>query len=592
MGSFFIELSFVMILTFIISFIANKLKQPLLIGYIFTGIIAGPFFFNILSDTQGYETFSHIGIALLLFIVGLHLNLKLIKEVGAISLITGLGQVFFTSTIGFTIAHFLGFNLMASLIISIALTFSSTIIIVKLLTDKNDLDKLYGKISMGFLIVQDFVAVFILMILSSFLTIDGMATNTYFEIFKTIAIGLIAITSTYVLAHYFLPKFLDKIAKSSELLFIFVISWAFGISSIFYYFGFSIEVGALLAGIALASSPYQFEISSRIRPLRDFFIVMFFILLGSQMIPITAGFEVLGLQEKLAYLVGSIMPLLTPAIIFSIFILVGNPIIVLFLMVFLGYSSRTGFLAGLTVAQISEFSLILALMSQKAGFLTPDEVSMITFIGIITITASTYLILHGERLYKKFAPILRKLDKNLSREKEILETVESNYEILVFGYDRIGYSLLKSIDKLKKKYLVIDYDPEVIKKLKQKGVNCIYGDAGDVNFISEFNFKSVKLLISTIPDYEINMTIFKEFKKINTTASVILTSAEIETALDLYELGVDYVILPNYLGGHYVSTLIETYEGNFQNFLKEKIQHINELKERKIFKSSEGKVIK
>ena len=582
MDGFFFELSIVMALVLLVSFFMNKIKQPLLIGYIFTGLIAGPLFLNILSSTKGYETFSHIGIALLLFIVGLHLNLKLIKEVGIVSLVTGVGQVVFTSIVGFIISYFLGFSIVSSMLIAVCLTFSSTIIIVKLLSDKKDIDTLYGKISMGFLIVQDLIAVIMLMAISAFLIpSDGSSISLMF--LKTTITILIALVLTYILAKFVLPKLLKSIAKSTELLFIFVISWCLGVAAFFDYLGFSLEVGALLAGVALASSSYQFEISSKIRPLRDFFIVMFFILLGSQMVPPIEGIEEVGYIEKLGLIGDAFSPIILPALVLSLFVLVGNPLIVLILMSILGYSSRTGFLAGLTVAQISEFGLILAMLGVQAGFLSMQELAMITLVGIITITGSTYMILNGNYLYNKFEPILKKFEKKKTKESNYSKLQNKHYETLIFGYDRIGYSLLKSLDKLQKSYLVIDYDPEVIRKLKAKKINCLYGDASNIDFLEDFKFEESKLVISTIPDYEINTVLLATIREKNKKNNVILTSNNIDDALDLYKQGADYVILPHFLGGNYVSTLIENNYEDFSEILKEKIKHINDLKERKSF---------
>jgi Kef-type K+ transport system membrane component KefB/Trk K+ transport system NAD-binding subunit len=578
MAEFFIELAIVMVLVLVISLIMNKIKQPLLIGYILTGILAGPLFLDILSSNENYQAFAHIGVSLLLFIVGLNLNLKLIKEVGLISLVTGVGQVLFTSIIGFGIGYMLGFGIINSIIIAIALTFSSTIIIVKLLSDKKDLETLYGKISMGFLIVQDLIAIIILMIISSL--ISSKSESLTLKLFETLIFAIVSIIITIILSKWILPKFLEKIAKKTEVLFIFIISWALAIPALFQYFGFSLEIGALLAGIALASSPYQFEISARIKPLRDFFIVMFFILLGSQMIPINDSSVTNSFADKINIIGETFSPILLPAIVFSLFVLIGNPLIVLILMTKLGYSSRTGFLAGLTVAQISEFSLILSMLAKDAGILTTTEVSMVTLIGIITITGSTYLILNGEKIFKIFEKTLRKLEKVNTKEKSNIVHNEK-YEVLIFGYDRIGYSILNSIKKLGKSYLVIDHNPQIINDLKNRKINCIYGDASDIEFISNFNLKDVKLFISTIPNFEINLLLLENLRKINNTATVILTSNNIDNAMELYKEGADYVILPHFLGGDYVSSMIENYDGNLQELLREKVKHINELKKRK-----------
>lgn len=580
MAFFFTELSIVMVVVLLVSLVMRKIKQPLLIGYIIAGLVAGPLFFNFLTDGSSYEAFAHIGVAFLLFIVGLSLNVSLIREVGIISLITGIGQVVFTSLFGFLTGLMLGFSVLSSLIIAIGLTFSSTIIIIKLLSDKKDLDSLYGKIALGFLLVQDFVAVILLMFVGSLLTVQG-DVNLGFVVLKTVLFGLFSVILTVVLAKYIVPRFMKSIANSQELLFIFVIAWVFGFATLFNLLGFSLEIGALLAGISLASSPYVHEITAKVKPLRDFFIVMFFILLGSQMIPeVPPGVSVDTFGEKIDFVVDSVGDLIGPALIFSIFVLVGNPLIVFALMSFLGYSSRTGFLAGLTVAQISEFSLILGIMAQQAGLISSEEIAMLTFVGIITITASTYLIMNGNKIYHFLSPVLKQFERK--RLKDAKKGVrDKKCEILIFGANRIGYSILKSIQHGKQSYLVVDNDPNIVEKLNEKHIHTVFGDVSNVEFLEEFKLKEVKLLISTIPDKETNLLILETVRSENKNAQIILTASHVDNALELYERGADYVILPHFLGGEYVAQLIGKMDVNVNHLLNEKIKHINELKDRK-----------
>ncbi|MDN5327870.1 MAG: hypothetical protein PWP03_508 [Candidatus Woesearchaeota archaeon] len=315
----FIELSKILFITLITTGIIKLLKQPEIIGYILSGIIAGPVFLNIINSTETLATFSQIGIALLLFFVGLNLNPKTIKEVGKISLITGIGQVVFTSGVGFLILKLLGFNTITSIYVAIALSFSSTIVIMKLITDKRELDSLYARISIGFLIVQDFIAIFILLIISSL----GNKISLGYMLLETVLKGLAGIVLLFLLSIYVLPKITKVIAKSQEFLLLFSITWCFLVATLFHYLNFSIEVGALLAGMALSMSPYHFEISSRMKPLRDFFLVLFFIVLGSQMT------------------FSNILNYFWIIIGLSLFVLIGNPIIVMVLMGLLGYTKDT-----------------------------------------------------------------------------------------------------------------------------------------------------------------------------------------------------------------------------------------------------------
>ena len=530
-------------------------KQPLIIGYIISGILIGPLFLNFALSGETLSTFSQIGVAFLLFIVGLHLNPKVVKEVGKISVITGVGQVIFTSLIGYFICLLLGFSNITSIYIAIALTFSSTIIIMKLLSDKEALDKLYGRISIGFLLVQDLIAIIILIVVSSF----SGGTNSWNFILMLLIKGIGAFSLLFVFSYYVLPKLNSFFEKSQEFLFVFAIAWGFGLSALFLYIGFSIEVGALMAGILLSMFPYSYEVSSRLRPLRDFFIISFFIVLGSQMI------------------FADMQSMVFPAIILSLFILLGNPLIVIFLMGRLGYSKSTGFMAGLTVAQISEFSLILIALGVKVGHLSNEILSFVAIVGLITIAGSTYLMIYSDKIYPYFSKYLSIFERKKIKEKNISE---KNYEYVLFGENRIGFSIMKSFMNMKKNYLVVDFNPERVKKLCSKGVSCIYGDVSNVEFLDELKLHKAKLIVSTIPEKDVNLTLLNLIHKRNKEGILIVTARHISDAFDLYKAGADYVILPHFLGGEYTAKIIEKAKENKKIYREEKEKQIKELKER------------
>jgi len=415
-----------------------------------------------------------------------------------------------------------------------------------------------------------------LMVLSGISNSEG--SDLTIQLLKTFVYGLVALLFVLLFSHFILSKLLDQIAKSQDLLFIFVISWCLGIAALFVDLGLSVEIGALLAGVALASSPYQYEISSKMKPLRDFFIVMFFILLGSQMIPASEA----AVGNTFEYIISNFTEILIPALALSFFILVIKPLIVFMILNIIGFNSKIAFSAGISLGQVSEFSLIMILIAKSLGIVTNEIVSLITLVAIITITFSTYFIMHSNRIYNKFQKFLKFLEIRRPKNNKENKTKEKN-DILVFGYDKIGYSLLKSIEKLGKKYEVVDYDPTIIKKLESHNIKCTYGDANDIDFVNEFNLEEIDILISTIAQIETNMVLLKEFKKRNKNASIILSSNKIDDALELYKEGADYVILPHFLGGDYVSTLIENYAGDISKLLNEKIKHINDLKERSSF---------
>ncbi|MFP4112342.1 MAG: cation:proton antiporter [Candidatus Woesearchaeota archaeon] len=555
----FIELSKILVITVITTGILGFLKQPAVIGYILSGIIAGPVVFNIINSTDTLTAFSHIGVALLLFLVGLNLNPKVIKEVGKISLITGLGQVIFTTSIGFFIAKALGFSNTVSLYVAIALAFSSTIVIMKLLSDKKDLESLYGKISIGFLIIQDFVAILILLVISSLnsgVNLTRMAVDTLLK-------GVGGILVLFIITIYVLPKLTKVIARSQEFLLLFSLAWCFFVASAFHYLNFSIEAGALLAGITLSMSPYHFEISSKMKPLRDFFLILFFIMLGSQMI------------------FSNILQNIGIIILLSLFVLIGNPLIVMTLMGLFGYTKRNSFLAGLTVAQISEFSLIVITMGVSVGHLTNETLSLVTAVGLITFAGSTYMILYSNKIYPAISKYLSIFERKGQKVDQRKHHNPLNHEIILFGYNRIGFDILESLKKIKKKFLIIDYDPEVITSLMNEDYDCMYGDANDSELLDELNFSNVKMVISTIPEIDTNLLIINKVKETNSKAMISVVSHQIDDAVRLYDEGATYVIMPHFLGGKHFSTMIENNRLSTNKFLKEKIAHINHLQKRK-----------
>jgi Trk K+ transport system NAD-binding subunit len=367
----------------------------------------------------------------------------------------------------------------------------------------------------------------------------------------------------FVLTLYALPPLTKLIAKSQEFLLLFSLSWCFAIATVFHYLNFSIEVGALLAGMSLSLSPYHYEISSKLKPLRDFFLILFFIMLGSQMV------------------FSNILQNAGLIIIFSLFVLIGNPIIVMTLMGLLGYTKRNSFLAGLTVAQISEFSLIVVAMGVSVGHVSNEILSIITAVGLITFAGSTYMILYSKQLYVKLSKYLTIFERKGKKVDQHKNLSDENHKIILFGYNRIGFDVLESLKKIKKKFLIIDYDPEVIAKLTQEGYDCRYGDADDSELLNEINFSKVKMVISTIPILDTNLLLINKIKEVNDKIIISVVSHQIDEAVRLYDEGATYVLMPHFLGGKHFSTMIEDNKLNVNKFLREKIAHMEHLNYRR-----------
>lgn len=540
MVSMFNELAIVFIIVFILTSLISYFKQPTLIAYILSGVILGPLFFDILSTSGYYELFSHIGVAFLLFIVGLHLNPRLIKEVGVASVITGVGQIVITIAISLLLMFLLGFNFITSIIISIGIAFSSTIVIVKILSDKKALETLSGKISLGFLLVQDFVAVIALIGIESFARFSAGAS------LQSIAISII-FTAIFgiglIYGAKYVVNFLFSNSHNSELLLLYSVSWCLGISALFNYLGFSLEIGALIAGIGLASTNMHHEISAKIKPLRDFFLIMFFIVLGSQMFSSSFMEDSLDSSQSMLELIGAeILQILPIVIPLSLLILIGNPIIVFSLLTFLRYTPRVSFNAGLAVSQISEFSLIIGLLALNQGLITNREISILTFIMLITIMISSYMYYHSDSMYKKLKPMLQKLNsstKNPNTKKHY------NYQILLTGLNPNQENHILYMHNTNYSYSVIEAEPKKIKHLQNKGIPTIRGDISNPELLQQFELSHLKAFVSFNNDDETAYLIVETIRKENPQAHIILQASDVEIANELYELGADYIIVPH-----------------------------------------------
>lgn len=550
----FIELSIIFAAATGVSWIMQRLKLPLLLGHILTGMMVGPLVFGWLSEPESMAVFSKLGITALLFIVGLSLNPLALRDVGRVSVAAGIGQILFTCTIGFLIAIAFGFAWIPALYIAIALTFSSTIIVLKILQDKRDLGKLYGRIAIGILLVQDLAATVILVLVASTAS-GGSALALLKTVIQLVALG----AGLWVMARFVLPRMTPVFAKSQEYLLLFSVAWGMGVASLFHILGFSIEVGALAAGVALATSPYHHEISAKMKLLRDFFLVMFFVILGAE----------------LAF--GNVGPLWLPIIVFSSFVLFGNPLIVISILGYMGYRRKTSFLVGLTVAQISEFSLVLILLARSLGHVDDSVVTLVTVIGLFTFAASSIVMNSSETVYKTFKRPLglfeRAAVKGEGRGKRAAEA-------LLFGFHRLGHDFLPLLEKKVGSYLVVDFDPDVISSLQARGVPCLYGDAADNELYEEFNLEKLKLLISTIPELETNLFLLTKIRKRNREALFLSIAQSAEEAMALYKEGADYVILPHYLGGSYAAVLLDKYGWRGTRVSQEREKHIKYLENR------------
>ncbi len=539
MSEIFLELTFVLILAGGIALLVSFFKQPSIIAYLVTGLLLGPLGYFQLKEHDALAGLSQIGITLLLFMVGLELDISQFKRMGKAALASGFGQVIITWILAVGLMLLLGSKLPNAMFLGIALAFSSTIIVIKLLSEKRDLESLYGKIAVSILLIQDFVAIFLLILLSTF-SQGGGDSPLWLTLIFTAAKAVVLIALILWGGKKILPKILHYIGRSDELLLVFSLAWALGLAVLVSLpiIGFSLEIGGFLAGIALANSAVHYQIGARIKSIRDFFIIIFFIVLGTE------------------FVISDFKSIIIPAIIIALFALLLKPAIIFGILTRLGYKPRTSFLTGLSLAQVSEFSLILLALGLKSGYLSQQEVSMLTLAGILSIAFSSYGILFSNSLYEKFRPILSLFERKGSREHHGDHVSYKNHIVLI-GAHRLGEHVVESLKHQTIPFVIVDFNPEMAERYSKEGVTVVCGDITDPHIQEHVNLSQAKLIISTVPDLRDNILLAEATKRPPIRTRLVITAQDESEAIELYNKGVDYVILPHYIGGIHLSKLFK-----------------------------------
>lgn len=558
MNAIFTEIGVIVIVATAFAMLARLLKQPPLFGYILAGIVLGPIGAHFIQNHELLDGLKEIGVSLLLFLIGLELDWSKTKHQLKTAATIGLIQIVGSFATGVLLA-FLGHqSIVAGMYLGFALAFSSTVIVVKLLSESRDLNSLHGRLTVGILLIQDIVAMVALVVVSGLASQSSLPVSSQLVllIVKTAAL----FTVVWVASQYVLPYFFSKLARSSELLFLASVAWCFIFTLAMARFDFPIEMGAFLAGISLAALPYNLDILARLRSLRDFFVILFFVSLGSALVLPSLPYMVLTFG-----LVG-----------LTVFV---KPFITFASLTAHGYRSRTAFLASITQGQLSEFSLILVAIGLLHHQLSPSLASSISFAAILSILISTFFYSHRNDLYHGLQGMLRLAERGRRHDHEHLtEDMESRLHehIVIFGYHRMGYHILKKLHQLHHQLLVVDFNPDIIQKLRAAEIDCVYGDVEDEEILDHIRLEHASMVVSTIPHREETLFLIEKIKKKFPAVRLIVTSHSIDDALEFYHLGADYVILPHLLGGEHVADLITQYqEHSLGKFMK---SHQEELK--------------
>ena len=529
--SIFQEVAAVLTGATIIGLIGVILRQPLIVSFIIAGLVAGSGVIGVSKSLETIDVLAEVGIALLLFMVGLKLDLKLITSLGKVAVATGLGQIVFTTIFGWLLCFVLGLDWIASLYVAVALTFSSTIIVVKLLSDKREIDSLHGRIALGFLIVQDLAVVAAMVALSAFGIGGGHGGSML-----TLAIGApVMLVVMAIFMKFVAERLVRRMGSAPELLVTFGIAWAVLIAAVAEWLGFGKELGGLIAGVSLASTSMREAIASRLSGLRDFLLLFFFVALGMKLDLSTLGAQV------------------PRAAALSAFVLIGNPLIVVAIMGWMGYRKRTGFMAGLTVSQISEFSLIFIAMGVSLGHVGADSVGLVTLVGLVTITLSTYLITYSNFVYRISEPLLKPFERKVAHaESEPDEPApDDRHDVIIFGVGRYGGNIIRGLTQRKLRVLGVDFDPRAVHHWRESGCNVIYGDAMDPEFATNLALGKTRMVVLAFPARAYGVThqdprtiMYEALREQGFNGHVVAVSDNEEDAARLTDKGITPVLMP------------------------------------------------
>ena len=554
-GDVFLQLGIVVVVAAVIAFVLRWLHQPQILAYVLAGILLTPVF-GIITDISIIESMSTIGIAFLLFLVGLEMDLKALKSVALVTTFGGLIQILLLVTLGYALAIVLGFFHVEALYIGLFLAFSSTMVVLKLLSDKRELQTLHGRIIVGILLVEDVVAILALSFLSSLQDFSPSLFRLAFLKF------LVLFAVAFICSKFLFPRVFRFAAKRQELLLVSALAVCFLFSLAFYSLGFSIVIGAFLAGLTLGNLEYNVEIVAKMRSLRDFFALLFFVALG------------MGISF------GAFRELLIPLAVLLFAVVILKPLIIMFICSLFKYTKKPAFLAATALGQMGEFSLLLASQGLLLGHVSQGVFSLIVLVTLLSITLSSYTIEWGNSLYKLLLKPLKIFDLFTTEGLEYLPT-KSLPTIALCGYNRIGYSILQSLKDVKKKVLIVDYNPEVIAKVAKEGYHCLYGDVTDEEILERMNVGRLTLLVSTVPEMKDNLFLIRKVREENKSVKIIVSASDITEAFKLYDAGADYVILPHFLGGEHVAQLISKVRAKKVKLHEERKKHLEHLQRRK-----------
>ena len=549
----------------ILAFIGQRLKQPLLLAYLLAGVLIGPKVgLGIVSDEASIQTVSEIGLILLLFIIGLELDLKKLLSAGKPVLVTGVLQFPLCVALGLGFFALFGFTMRGGdfslLYVAVCAALSSTMIVVKLLYDKFELDTLPGRITLGVLIFQDIWAIVVLGIQPNLLD------PQFGKLLGSLVSGALLVAATLAISKTVLPRLFRSVAKLPELVLIGSLAWCFIVCAAANAAGLSREMGALIAGVAISTFPYNLDVVAKVISIRDFFVTLFFVALGMR-IPMPTA-ELIGM-----------------ALLASAFLVASRFLVIFPILRALRQGHRASLLPAINLAQMSEFAMVIAAIGLGYQHIDQKTVSLLIFVFAFTSVASTYMIGYSHPLQERLSGWLvragvKDLDEGAPAAPSqgavpkdvVLLGFFTEASALVHEYEMAHHPMLARL-------LVIDFNPDVHAELKRRGIACKYGDVASMQTLHHAEVHDAKLVVSTIPDTILkgtsNLRLLQQARRLCPHASVVVTANRAAAALELYDAGADFVLVPRLQSAAQMAKILE--EGlaeGFERLREEQIAHI------------------
>ncbi|HEY0829919.1 MAG TPA: cation:proton antiporter [Candidatus Dormibacteraeota bacterium] len=556
----------------LIAAVTWRFRQPLIIAYLATGVIIGPNIgLKFITNQESISTVAEIGLILLLFVIGLEIDIRKMAAGGAAVLLTGALQVPICVALGFGFFYLFGVqnspHNYALLYLAACMSLSSTLVVVKLLNDKFELDTLPGRITLGVLVIQDLWAVAMLAVQPNLLNPNLV------PLLGSLWRGAILVVGGFALSKYVLPHMFRMVAKAPELVLVSALAWCFFLAGAASLIGLSREMGALIAGVSLSTFPYNLDVVAKAVSIRDFFVTLFFVALGMQIqIPSLYALEI--------------------ALAASVFVIVSRVVVVPILYT-LRLGLRTSIIPAINLAQVSEFSIVIASLGVTLGQIRQDILTIVIVTFAVTSVVSTYMINFSHPIQRLLTSIfktlgLKDLDAPGEREAEVI-----HQPVIFLGFFRDTSSILYEFEHegtaeesraFVEKILVIDFNPAVLRELRRKNIKCVYGDIAHSDTLRHAGVEHAKLVVSSITDDVLrgtsNLRLMQIAHNHAPNARVVLTTEHIPQALQFYEEGADFVFIPRlYSAAACARILRKGLAGGFEEIRSQAIDHLSHRQE-------------